>query len=111
MAKAKSNWAVHDQLGNLRILKVLEYHVPNIKVRLLSTTSLLQTYPDETIIIKPNCLTLSRIANENNRSSVTANVNPQNNLPTSAADAHVSIVNTDHEQNLNLTEAEKELLR
>jgi hypothetical protein len=84
-------------------------------------TSLLQTYPDETIIIKPNRLTLSGIANDSDRGSVTANINPQNDLPTSeaykstdpvkAANAHVSIVNTVHEQNLNLTEAEKELLR
>ena len=26
------NWSVHNQLGNLRILKVPAYHVPNIKV-------------------------------------------------------------------------------
>jgi hypothetical protein len=119
--QGKVNWAVHNQLGNLQILKVPAYHVPNIKVRLLSTTSLLQTYPDETITIEPNRLILSRVANESDRGPVTANVNPQNNLPTSeaynttdpikAADALVSIVNTVHKQNLNLTEAEKELLR
>ncbi|KAI2490896.1 hypothetical protein MHU86_23661 [Fragilaria crotonensis] len=114
-------WAVHDQLGNLRLLKVPAFHVPNIKVRLLSTSSLLQTYPDETITIEPNRLTLSGVPNDANRGPVTANVNPQNNLPTSeaynatdpfkAADALVSIVNTVHERNLNLNEAEKELLR
>ncbi|KAI2500410.1 hypothetical protein MHU86_14081 [Fragilaria crotonensis] len=114
-------WAVHDQLGNLRLLKVPAFHVPNIKVRLLSTSSLLQTYPDETITIEPNRLTLSGVPNDVNRGPVTANVNPQNNLPTSeaynatdpfkAADALVSIVNTVHERNLNLNEAEKELLR
>ncbi|KAI2495283.1 hypothetical protein MHU86_19254 [Fragilaria crotonensis] len=113
-------WAVHDQLGNLRLLKVPAFHVPNIKVRLLSTSSLLQTYPDETITIEPNRLTLSGVPNDVNRGPVTANVNPQNNLPTSeaynatdpfkAADALVSIVNTVHERNLNLNEAEKELL-
>jgi hypothetical protein len=116
------NWAVHGQLGNLRILKVPAYHVPpNIKVRLLSTTSLLQTYPVETITIEPNRLILIEVADKFDRGPVTANVNPQNNLPTSeaynatdpikAADALVSIVNTVHERNLNLTEAEKELLR
>ncbi|KAI2513070.1 hypothetical protein MHU86_1362 [Fragilaria crotonensis] len=114
-------WAVHDQLGNLRLLKVPAFHVPNIKVRLLSTSSLLQTYPDETITIEPNRLTLSGVPNDANRGPVTANVNSQNNLPTSeaynatdpfkAADALVSIVNTVHERNLNLNEAEKELLR
>ncbi len=87
----------------------------------MSTTSLLQTNPEETITIEPNRLTLSGIANNNNRGPVTANVNPQNNLQTSeaynatdpvkAANALVSIVNTVHERNLNLTEAEKELLR
>ncbi|KAI2512959.1 hypothetical protein MHU86_1505 [Fragilaria crotonensis] len=77
--------------------------------------------PDETITIEPNRLTLSGVPNDVNRGPVTANVNPQNNLPTSeaynatdpfkAADALVSIVNTVHERNLNLNEAEKELLR
>jgi hypothetical protein len=115
------NRAAHDQLCNLKILKVPAYHVPNITVQLLSTTSLLQTYPDKTITIKPNRLTLSRIASNYDRGPVTANMNPQNNLPTSeayngtdpvkAADALVSIVNTIHKRNLNLTEAEKELLR
>jgi hypothetical protein len=85
------------------------------------TSSLPQTYPDETITIEPHRLTLSGVPNEVNRGPVTANVHPQNNLPTSevnkatdpfkAADALVSIVNTVHERNLNLNEAEKELLR
>ena len=79
------SWAVHDQFGNLRIIEVPAYHVPNIKVRLLSTTSLLQTYPDETITIEPNRLTLSGVANDSTRGPVTANVNPQSNLPTSEA--------------------------
>jgi hypothetical protein len=84
--------------------------------------SLLQTYPDETLIMEPNRLTLSGIDDNSDRGPVTANVNPQNNLPTSeaynatdpikkAADALVSIVNTVQERNLNLTKAEKELLR
>jgi hypothetical protein len=115
------NRAVHNQLGNLQILKVPAYHVPNIKVQFLSTTSLLQTDPDKLITIEPNRLTLSGIANDNDRGPITANVNTQNNLPTSevynatdpvkATDALASIVNTVHEQKLNLTEAEKELLR
>jgi hypothetical protein len=119
--QGKVTWAVHDQLGNLRLLKVPAYHVPNIKVRLLLTTSLLQTYPDEIITIEPSRLTLSGVPSDANRGPVTANVNPQNKLPASepynatdpfkAADALVSIVNTVHEKNLNLTEAEKELLR
>ena len=82
--------------------------------------SLLQTYPNKTITIKPNRLILSGIANNNDRGPVTAKVNPQNKLPTSeaynatdpvkAANALISIVNTVHEQNLNLTKAKRELL-
>ncbi|KAI2508102.1 hypothetical protein MHU86_6275 [Fragilaria crotonensis] len=95
--------------------------VYKLKAKAKSLGLLLQTYPDETITIEPNRLTLSGVPNDVNRGPVTANVNPQNNLPTSeaynatdpfkAADALVSIVNTVHERNLNLNEAEKELLR
>ena len=53
---------VVEQLGNLRLLKVRASRVPNIKVRLLLTTSLLQTYPSETITIEPNRLMLSAVA-------------------------------------------------
>jgi hypothetical protein len=113
-------WTVHDQFANLQLLKVPAFHVPNIKVRLLLTTSLLQTYPDKTITIEPNCLTLSGVLSDAHRGPITANVNPQNKLPLSepynaidsfkAVGALVSIVNTVHERNLHLTDAKKELL-
>ncbi len=109
---------VVEQLGNLRLLKVRASRVPNIKVRLLLTTSLLQTYPSETITIEPNRLMLSAVAIDSDWGSVTANMNPQNNLPTSeaynatdpfkAADALVSILNIVNKKKLKLTEAEKE---
>jgi hypothetical protein len=120
--KGQSNvtWAVHVELGNLLILKVSAYHIPSIKVKLLSTTSLLQTYLYKTITIKPNCLTLSGVASNANCRPVPTMVSPINSLPTSeafnatdpfkAANALVSIVNTVHERNLNPTEAEKQLL-
>ena len=38
--QGKVNWAVHNQPGNLQILKVPADNVPNIKVQLWSTTSL-----------------------------------------------------------------------
>ena len=83
--QGKDTWAIHDQLGNLQLLsKVPAFHVPNFKVCLLLTTSLLQAYPDKTITIQPNRLTLSGVTSDaSNRGPVTANVNPQNNLPTS----------------------------
>jgi hypothetical protein len=113
-------WAMQDTLGNLRMIKVPAYLVSRIKVRLLSTTSLLQAYPGETITIEAHQLTLSGTADKA-RGQLIARVNPDNNLPTS--DAHRSsdtpkavaalniTLNTVHESNLNLTEAEKELLR
>jgi hypothetical protein len=94
--------------------------VSRVKVRLLSTTSLLQAYPGETITIEAHQLTLSGTADEA-RGQLIARVNPESKLPTS--DAHRSsdtpkavaalniTLNNVHESNLNLTEAEKALLR
>ena len=114
-------WSIIDTFGNLRTIKVPAYLVSRIKVRLLSTTSLLQAYPDETITIEAHQLTLSGSALDASRGQVIARVNPDNNLPTSqahrASDTPKAVaalniaLNTVHESNLNLTEAEKELLR
>jgi hypothetical protein len=113
-------WAMQDTLGNLRMIKVPAYLVSRIKVRCLSTTSLLQAYPGETITIEAHQFTLKGSVDEARGQGI-ARVNPENNLPTS--DAHRSsdtpkavaalniTLNTVHESNLNLTEAEKELLR
>ena len=113
-------WVMQDTLGNLQIMKVPASLVSCIKVRLLTTTSLLQAYPGETITIEAHQLTLSGTGDET-RGKIIARVDPDNNLPTS--EAHRSsdtpkavaalnlTLNTVHESNLNLTEAEKELLR
>jgi hypothetical protein len=87
---------------------------------LLSTTSLLQAYPLETITIEAHQLTLSGTSDEA-RGQLIARVDPDNNLPTS--DAHrtsdtpkavaalnITLNTPVHESNLNLAEAEK-LLR
>jgi hypothetical protein len=102
-------------------LKIPAFYVPGIKIRLLSTTSLLQTYPDETITIEAHRLTLSGVDGDLNRASLSVLVNPQNNLPTSeaynlndslkVADALNATLNEVHESNQNLNAAEKELLR
>ena len=52
-------WSIIDTFGELRTIRVPAYLVSRIKVRLLSTTSLLQTYPNEQITIEANQLTLS----------------------------------------------------
>jgi hypothetical protein len=102
------------------MIKVPASLVSCIKVRLLSTTSLLQAYPGETITIEGHQLTLSG-TDDMARGEIIASVNPDNNLPTfeahrssdtSKAVAALNLtLNTVHESNLNLPEAEKELLR
>jgi hypothetical protein len=54
-------WTVLDTSGQLRALKVPAYYVPQARVRLLSTTSLLQSYPGETISMEAHQLTMSGI--------------------------------------------------
>ena len=103
------------------MIRVPAYLVSRIKVRLLSTTSLLQAYPGETIIIEAHQLTLSGTPDEARGQLVATRVNPENNLPTSDAQcssdtpravAALNItLNTVLESNIKLTEAEKELLR
>ncbi|KAI2509100.1 hypothetical protein MHU86_5348 [Fragilaria crotonensis] len=119
--EGKVHWSFHDSTGKLRTLELPAYYVPKIRVRLLSTTSLLQTYSDETIKVEAHRLTMSGVPDDPNRSPIVAHVNPDNNLPTSQAyrqpailpaaeclNATISAVN---EANLNLSEPEKELLR
>ena len=119
--KGEVTWAIHDTDGNLRMIKVPAFYVPGIKVRLLSTTSLLQTYQNETIKVESHRLTFCGIKGDPSRGAVIALVNPQNNLPTSgafnandpfkAADALISTISEVHDANHNLSESEKELLR
>jgi hypothetical protein len=111
-------WAIHDTEGSLRMIKVPAFYVPGgIKVRLLSTTSLLQTDQNEAIKVESHRLTLSGIEGDPSRGAIVALVNPQNNLPTSgafnasdpfkAADALISTISEVHDANHNLSESEK----
>ena len=114
-------WAVHDTRGELRVLKVPAYYSPRIRVRLLSTTSLLQTYPTETITVEPHQLTLSGDNDDPTKGAVIVRVDPRSNLPTSqaysyqdppqAAAALEATITSVDQTNINLSEAEKELLR
>jgi hypothetical protein len=79
-------WTGLDTLGQLRALKVPAYHVPQARVRLLSTTSLLQSYHGETISMEAHQMTLSGLDDGSKRqNSVVAQVNPTNNLPMTTA--------------------------
>ena len=52
-------WAIPDAKGQLCLIKVPAYYAPKVRVRLLSTTCLLQSYPDESICVESHQLTLS----------------------------------------------------
>jgi hypothetical protein len=114
-------WPMLDVRGQLRLIKLPAFYAPSCKVRLLSTTSLLQTYPDETIKVDATQMRLSGLASDPTRGAVIAAVNPRNNLPMAtsyrydaveagplALSAAISLTN---DANTNLSEPEKELLR
>ena len=114
-------WSIHDVNGALRKLKLPAYHIPNCKSRLISTSSLLNTYKGEHITIDGNSLKLSGITGDPTRSQVIVFNNPVTHLPTTTAytssDTDIprhelnNVVTTVSESNHNLSEAQKELLR
>jgi len=114
-------WLIHDTAGTLRTVRVPAYLVPKLKVRLLSTSSLLQTYLNETIQVEGHQLTLSGLPNDPTRNPVIVPNNPNNNLPMSVAyrkqaqekavRALNAVVTTVDRENINLPESAKELLR
>ncbi|CAJ1959927.1 unnamed protein product [Cylindrotheca closterium] len=111
-------WSVVDTTGMLQTIKVPALYVPSATARLLSTSSLLQTYTDESISMNADHLQLS---GSDKTSSVHVDHNPSTNLPTSLAyshgtapnrfDAFASIITSTLESNHNLSPAKKELLR
>jgi hypothetical protein len=114
-------WTVLDVNGVPRTLSVRAYYVPKSPVKLISTTQLLQTYPGETIQLDDRSATLSGIPDDHRRTPVKAFVNPINNIPDcsafqlkeveKAAMALHSMTVAVDPRNINLSEAEKELLR
>ena len=113
-------WSVLDTKGMLRTLKLPAYYVPKSPVRLLSTTSFCQTHSPETIQMEAHQLTVTGVPGDFTRGSIAIRIDPTNNLPTSpiytnmdtekaieALSATLSVVSND---NLNLTDPEKELL-
>jgi hypothetical protein len=113
-------WAFHDTKGKLQAIKVPAYHVPQSRVCLLSSTNLWQTYPPETIKQEPHQLTLSGLDGDPTRGTVIARVDKTNNLPMTlayqyedtsmAVEAPISMINVVKNENINLSEPQKELL-
>jgi len=116
-------WAFVDTTGMLRTLKVKALLVPKAKARLLSTSSLLSTYQDETIRLESSRLVLSGVPTDPQprRNPIEILVDGATNLPIgfayavdsavklqSAFNSTISVVS---EANVNLSPGEKELLR
>lgn len=112
-------WAVMAQDGTLRLLKLPALLIPGSPQRLLSTSSLLQTYPGETILLDAQKAVVSGVPSDPTKPAVTVLVNPTTNLPTCTAYCYNSlepavqelnnIIATVSKLNINLTESEKEL--
>ena len=119
--KGKVLWSIHDANGMLRQFKLEAYHVPSAKIRLISTSTLLNTYQGEHLTVSATALELSGIPGDATRSPVIAYNNPINRLPTTTVyryddtdlpAIHLNeTISTVHQSNLNLSESEKELLR
>jgi hypothetical protein len=115
-------WTVVSDYGTYRTLRLPCFYVPNSPVRLLGTSSLLQTYKGETIELTDQAAYLSGIEGDETRPPVTAFLNPSNNIPScsafksddlQAAVHHIeaSMTAVVDPANINLSESEKELLR
>ena len=112
-------WSFVDTTGMLRTLKVPALYIPSAKARLLSTTSLLQAHPSETIQLTEDRLLLSGCgSNDPPTNPIEVLIDVETNLPTSLAmdynnsfSFNVHNVTTVSPSNANLTEPEKELLR
>jgi hypothetical protein len=115
-------WPMLDTTGQLCLIKVPAFYVPKCTVRLLSTTSLLQTYSGENIVMAAHQMKLTGIASDPTQGAVIAVVsNPQNNLLATTSYRYDDVqtvphalstaINLANDANTNLSEPEKELLR
>ena len=75
-------WSFLDEKGMLRSFKLPALYIPSTTTRLLSTTSLLQSYSGELIEQTGHGMRLSGTS-DGQRNTVEATINPNNNLPTS----------------------------
>ena len=113
-------WSFVDTRGMLRTLKLPAYLVPGATARLLSTTSLLQQYPTESITQESGRMSLSGSLSENT-TAVEVLTDPYSNLHVASAwdpsmsdtvhSALTAAISTTSARNVNLTPAERELLR
>ena len=115
--KGTVKWNIQDQSGTFRTLELPALHVPSCSARLISCSSLLQKYKEESIVMTDSHLVLSGIEGDKSRNCIMVWLNSANNLPTSPAflpsatkqvamalNATLNVVDT---ANINLTPTEK----
>eukprot|EP00978_Attheya_sp_CCMP212_P025984 scaffold84657_cov53-Attheya_sp.AAC.4 len=120
MGKGRVLWEMHDTEGGLHFLRFPAFYVTKCKARLISTTSLLQTYPDESIHITSSRLLLSG-STSRETTHIVAHADPVNNLPTNTGyrssatvftvEALNSVINGVTDSNINLSGPSKCLLQ
>ena len=114
-------WVVMDEFGRPRTLRLPCLYCPSSPVKLLATTILLRTYPEEEVNLNEQAATLTGVKGDATRAPVKAWINPVNGIPEctayrikgleQAALSLNTIANEVNPRNLNLSDAEKELLR
>ena len=114
-------WSMHNVNGTLRHFKLRAYHVPHCGTRLMSTNVLLNTYEGEHVTVTSSSLELSGMDNDDTRGAIMVHNNPITRLPTATGYRYESttlpaeqlchVINTVHDGNGNLNEAQKELIR
>ena len=114
-------WVVMDTNGQLRCLKLHCYYVPACKMRLLSTTSFLDTYKPEQICGDHTYLGFTGTPGDPTRGRIEGRVHPLDRIPSitgydySSYDSAVSALDTTisevHDSNMNLTPSPKGLLK
>ena len=113
-------WRFQDGNGMLRAIRMKAYYITESSICLLSTSSLLQEYTDETIHLDGSSLHLSGVDDDPMRASVTIPLDCRTNLPTSFAYSYDpkenaarlnTLILVTLEGNINLSEPEKELMR
>ena len=114
-------WSIQDENGMLRSLRIPALYIPSATTRLLSTPSLLRIYQGETVSQTGNGMRLSGIDGDPQRRPIMAYANPFNGLPmsvgyhygsvTEATQQLANTVSVIHDNNFNLSAAQKEWYR
>ena len=114
-------WCFVSTDGMVRTIQVPGLFIPSSPQRLLSTTGLCRTYGGEQVILNSQRALLTGIKGDPKRQPVIAVVDPGTDIPTTTSFTPVAlkpalielnnVLATVHKGNLNLSEAEKELLK